>query len=125
FARRRIRNLIVVLNEGDKCVWGRAESRRAARCFLPEIGLSLKQITVLGCGNKFLRRAEKIAVVRFPSSGQCDDGAVMKIVVPNRIEIVAAFAPGTDQLGNLPLVFGDHNDRAWSTGFACGPANCA
>jgi hypothetical protein len=97
----------VVLNEGDKCVRGRTESRGAARCFLPEIRLSLKQITVLGCGNKFLRRAEKIAVVRFPSSSQGDDGAVMEIVVPNRIEIVAIFASGTDELGNLPLVFGD------------------
>ena len=49
----------------------------------------------------------------------------MEIVVPNRIEIVATFAAGTDELGNLPLVFGDQNDRAWSSGFAGGPANCA
>src|SRR5437016_13068975 len=97
----------MILNEGDERVWGRTKSRRAARCFLPEIGLSLKQITVLGRGNKFLRRAEIIAVVRFPFSGQRDDRAVMEIVVPNRIEIVAAFAAGTNELGNLPLVFGD------------------
>jgi len=31
----------------------------------------------------------------------------MEIVVPNRVEIVAAFAAGADELGNLPLVFGD------------------
>src|SRR5437016_14510714 len=108
----------MILNEGDERVWGRTKSRRAARCFLPEVGLSLKQITVLGCGNKLLRRAEIIAVVRFPFSGQRHDRAMMKIIVPNCIEIIAAFAARTDELRNLPLVFGDQNNRARSSGFA-------
>src|ERR1700758_316572 len=97
----------MVLNEGDKCVRGRTESRCAPRGYLPEIGLSLKQIAVLGGGNKFLRRAQIIRVVGFPFSGERDGGAMMEIVVPNRVEIVAAFTTGLDELGNLPLVFGD------------------
>ena len=97
----------MVLNKSDERVRRRTESRCAARRFLPKVGLALEQITVLGRGNKLLRRAEIIAVVRFPSSGQCDDGAVMEVIIPNRIEIVAAFAPRANELGNLPLIFGD------------------
>ena len=75
-------DLIVILDEGDKRLVRKVKRGSAARCFLPEIGLSLKQITVFGCGNKFLRRAEIIGVIRFVPSGQCDDGGVMKIIVP-------------------------------------------
>ena len=32
---------------------------------------------------------------------------MMEIVVPNRIEIVAAFAARPYEFGDLPLVFGD------------------
>ena len=101
----------MILNERDKCVRGRTESWCTARCCLPKIRLSLKQIAVLGRRNKFLRSAKIIGVVGFPSPGQRDSGAMMEIVVPNRIEIITAFAARTDEFGDLPLVFRDQNNR--------------
>src|SRR4029077_4182586 len=115
----------MILNEGDKCLRGRTESWCAARGYLPKIRLSLKQIAVLGRGNEFLRTAKIVGVVGLSSPGQRDGGAMMKIVVPNCIEVVTAFAARPDEFGNLPLVFRDQNNRAPDGGFARGASNCA
>ena len=47
----------------------------------------------------------------------------MKIVVPNCVEIVAAFAAWSNQFSFLPLVFRDQNNRALASGFARGAAD--
>ena len=49
----------------------------------------------------------------------------MKIVVPNCVEVVAAFVAWTNQFRFLPLVFRDQNDRARASGFARGAADSA
>src|SRR5690349_17689597 len=115
----------MVLNEGDKCVRGRTECGAAPRSFLPKVGLTLKQVAVLGRGNKFLRSAKIIGVVGFPSPGQRDGGAMMKIVVPHRVEIVTTFGSRPYELDDLSLVFCDQNNRSRRGCFAGGPAHRA
>src|ERR1700740_2191479 len=115
----------MVLNEGDKCVRRRTKGWCAPRGCLPEIGLSLKQIAVLGCGNKFLRSAKIIGVVGFPSPGQCDGGSMMEIIVPDRIEIVTALAARPCEFDDLPFVFRYQNNRSRRGGFARGAADRA
>src|SRR5438477_5812855 len=113
----------MILDERDECFRWRSKCRRAARRFLPDIGLALKKIAVLRRRNEFLRRPQVIRVIRFSSSSQRDDGAVMEIVIPNRIEVVAAFAASPNQFGFLPFVFRDQNDRARTCRLAGGAAN--
>src|SRR6266446_2030996 len=115
----------MILNERDKRFRFSAERRATARRFLPKIWLPLKQVAVLGCGNKFLRRAKVIGVVGFPSPSQRDGGAMMEIIVPDRIEIVTAFAARPYEFDDLPLVFRDQNNRSPRGSFAGGAANRA
>src|SRR4051794_10549599 len=49
----------------------------------------------------------------------------MKIIVPNRVEIVAAFAAGTKELGNLPLILRDQNNIPRLGSLTGGPTHCA
>src|SRR5205823_3057371 len=114
-----------VLNERDKRFRFSAERRATARRFLPKIWLPLKQVAVLGCGNKLLRRAKVIGVVSFPSPSQRDGGAMMEIVVPNRIEIVAAFFARLNQFCYLPFILRDQKNFSRLGRFAGGPANRA
>ena len=85
----------------------------------------MKKITVLSRGNKFLGRAEIVRVVSLFPPRERDDSAVMKIVVPNCVKIIAAFAPRLYQFGFLSLVLRDQNNRALSSGFARGAADGA
>src|SRR5262249_36765097 len=124
-AERGVRDLIVIFDKGDKRFRPRTECRASTRRFLPKVGLALKQITVLGRGNKFLRASKIIGVVGLAFSGQCHDGGVMKIVVPDRVEIVPAFFARQNQLRFLPLVLSDQNDLAWFGGLTRGPADLA
>jgi hypothetical protein len=49
----------------------------------------------------------------------------MKVIVPNCVEVVAAFAAWSNQFSFLSLVFRDQNDRARVSGFARGAADSA
>ena len=66
-----------------------------------------------------------IGVIRFVSTGQRDDRAVMQIVIPERVEIVAAFAARPNQFRFLRFVLRDQNDRALAGGGARRPADRA
>src|SRR4029450_12093930 len=49
----------------------------------------------------------------------------MKIVVPDCVEVIAAFGAWPNQFGFLPLVFRDQNDGASTGRIARGPADSA
>ena len=115
----------MILDERDKRFRRRSKRSRSPRRFLPQIWLTLKQIAVLSCGNEFLRVAQIIGVVSFAFSGQRDHGAMMKIVVPNCVEIVAAFIARANQFGFLPLILCDQNNIARLCGVASGPPDCS
>src|SRR5437763_2226793 len=113
----------MILDDRDACRRSRSKGRPAARRSLPDIGFALKKIAVLHRRNDFLPRPQVIRAIRFSSSSQRDDGAVMEIVIPNCIEAVAAFAASPNQFGFLPFVFRDQNDRALTCRLARGAAN--
>ena len=66
--------------------------------------------TVFRGRNKFLRRAKVITEIGFVATGQRHHGAMMKIVVPHSVQIVAAFAARSRHLGILEIVLGDEDD---------------
>ena len=100
----------MILDVGHKRRRRHAVGSRPARLRLPRVTLSLKQVAVLGGRNQFLRRAVMIRVVGFAPPGHRDDRAVMKIVVPHRIETVATGINGPNEAYGLRLAFGDQND---------------
>ena len=57
--------------------------------------------------------------------GQSNYGAVVQVVVPKAIKVVAAFAAGPDELGFLGLVFCDQDNRPIASGDTCRPAHRA
>ena len=113
-----VRNLIVVFEKCDEGFRRHAQSQCAARRFLPGIGLSLKKITVLRSRNEFLRGTEIVRVIRFAPAHKRNNRTVMKIVIPDTVEIVAAFAARPNQFHFLPFVLRHQNDGT----LACGAA---
>ena len=59
-----------------------------------------------------------IGEIRFAVPGQRDERRMMPVVVPKRVEIVAALAARFDQLRFLRLVFRDEQDRSIAGGLA-------
>ena len=74
---------------------------------LPLVALPLIKETVFGGGDEFARTAAIVRVVGLVMSGQRDHGAVMEIVVPQRVEPVTAALGRARQLGVLRLVLSD------------------
>ena len=93
---RRIGNLVMVLNEIDHCLPRQTEGRGAAPFLLPAVALALIQIAVLTSGYKLLRATQIVGVVRLIVPRQCDEGRMMKIVVPQPIEAKAALIRRSD-----------------------------
>ena len=81
-AAQRVRDLIMILNEGDELRWFKAERGRPSPLPLPFIALSLVEVTPFRGRNKFLRRTFVVRVVRFSATRERDHRRVMKIVVP-------------------------------------------
>ena len=115
----------MILDERDECFRRGSKCRCAARRFLPDVGLALKKIAVLGRGNEFLRRAHVICVISFAFLRERNSGAVMEIVVPHSVEIIATFTARSNQFGFLPLIFCEQKNRARTSRFARGAADGA
>ena len=84
-------DLVVVLDEGDECA--PAAARRPGvprRLLLPLVALALVEVAVLDRRDELLRRAEVVGVVGLVVAGQRDHGAVVEVVVPERVEAIAA-----------------------------------
>src|SRR5579863_720198 len=90
-ARGGVCDLVVVLQVDDKARCRNVERRCPAVLLLPGITLPLEQETVFGECDELGRSAAVIAVIGLPASGKRDLGAVVKIVIPDRVETIAAF----------------------------------
>src|SRR5688500_11907122 len=97
-------DLVVVLDEGDATRGRDVETRPAAAIGLPGIELPLEQEAVFGRGDELLRDAGVIAVVGLPPPGHRDDCRMVEVVVPHRVDAVAALLRAADQAGVLRLV---------------------
>ena len=96
--RAGVRDLIVVLDETDESLRRNAKRRSAAQNISPRMRLPLIQKTVFRSGNKFLRIPGVVAEIPDVVPSQRADGAVMKIVIPHRIQTVAGFIPSPRHL---------------------------
>src|SRR5262249_21040507 len=107
-----VRNLIVILGKYDEIRGCEIESRRAPALPLPRKPLTLVQWAVFGRGDEFLRNAAITAVVRLvPPCGR-DPRRMVKVVVPHRIQTVAAGLVRSNKPSVLRLVFGDEHSAA-------------
>ena len=96
-AVKRVGDLIVVLDEIDEIRRAQPVGWLAAHFLLPGKPLALIQEAAFHRRNEFLRSAPVIRVIRLVVAGECDMGAVMEIVVPERIEAIAAVLRRADQ----------------------------
>src|SRR3979490_1834059 len=109
----------MILEEPDKSFGRDSKSWHSARCFLPQVRLALEKISVLRGGDELLGPAPVICVIGFVTAGQSDHRAVVHVIVPESVEIVAAFAARPNKLGFLRLIFRDQDDRPIAGGEAC------
>ena len=114
----RVGDLIVVLQEHDKGFGRQVESRGTARLLLPDITLALIEEAVFRGCHELARSAAVIAVIGLAPSGQRHHGAVMKIVVPQRVEPAAAALRRPREPGLLRLVLADHDRVSAASGLA-------
>src|ERR1700722_20868467 len=120
---RRIGDLVVVLQVDDEARSGKVERRCPAPLLLPGVTLPLEQETVFGEGDKLARTTAIVAVVRLSAAGQRDARTVVKIVVPDGIEPVAAVVDRARHPRHLALVFRRDEGGAPSRGLAYAAAD--
>src|SRR5208283_5677678 len=89
--------------------------RRTARFLLPLVGLPLIQEAVFGGSDQLARAAAVVRVISLMTSGQCHRGAVMEIIVPQRVEPITAALGRAHQPGLLRLVLADNESRSAAT----------
>src|ERR687886_827910 len=100
----RIGHLIVVFQKHHERLGWKVEGRGAALLLLPAIILALIQEPMTRGRDELLRLAIIIGVVGFVTSGQRDDGAMVKVVVDERVEAVAAALRRPDEPSVLRFV---------------------
>src|SRR5580692_7160013 len=84
-----------------------------AALLLPAVVLSLIKKPVLHSGDEFLRFPRIVRVVGFVASGERHHGAVMEIVVPQRVQAVASFLRRLNQPYLLRFIFRHDNGFSW------------
>src|SRR4051794_27650870 len=105
--RRRVRHLIVILDEIHHGSLRQPERRSPAPLFLPAVPLPLVEIPVFGSRHKFLRRSPVVGIVSVRFSGESNGGGMVIIVVPQCVEPVTTVLSGAKQPGFLWLVLAD------------------
>ena len=123
-AARRVRDLIVVLQKRHERRLRQMQRGSAAHIALPVIVLALKEEAVLRRGDELLRLAACVAVVRLAASGQRHHRTVVKVVVPQRVDPVAALFQRPDQPRVLRLVLRHDEDRTMTCRSTRAPADC-
>src|SRR5689334_10289856 len=76
--------------------------------------LTLKEKAVLRGRDKFLRPPAVIVIITGVAAGQSDDRGVMEVVVPERVQTVAAGLARLDETDFLGLVLCDQNERTFA-----------
>ncbi len=115
---RRVGDLIVVLEIVHEALAREAERRAPASLPLPLVALALVQESVLGGGDELLGPAAVVAVVGLVASGERDEGRMVKVVVPQGVERVSAFAAGREQPRLLRFVLTNDQRAARAAGTA-------
>ena len=85
------------------------ESWRAAALFLPFVPLALVEVTPFDGGDELLRLAQVVGIVSRMMSGQRHHCAMMKIVIPERVDAIAPLRLWPHQLHLLRLVLRHDN----------------
>src|ERR1700704_3528297 len=105
---QRVRHLIVILKKVHEAIGFQSKRRRAAPFLLPFIPLTLVKVAPLHCRNEFLRRSFISTVVGFAASRRRNFRAMMKIIIPERIQAVTVLLERPDESGLLHFVFGNN-----------------
>jgi hypothetical protein len=111
-AHAGVGHLVVVLEEVHEAPRRDAERRRAAPPPLPLVPLPLVEEAVLRRRHELARRAAVVGEVRLVAQREPDVGAVVPVVVPDRVEVAPALGGGGDERGALRLVLVDDPRRA-------------
>src|SRR6266850_3969076 len=99
-----VRHLIMVLEEGDERGRLQPESWRAAALLLPFVPLALVKVAPFDGGDELLRLAQVLGIVRLIMPGQRHHRAMMKIIIPERVDAIASLRVWPHQLYMLRLV---------------------
>ena len=103
----RVRDVVVVLEERHEPRRVEVERGPAAAVPLPRVALALVEVAPPHGGDQLLGRAAVVGVVGLVPPGEGDEGGVVEVVVPERVETVAAGLAGADEPCVLRLVLGD------------------
>ena len=105
----------MVLQKDDKAFCGEIKRWRTAGFSLPLIALPLIEKAVFCGSDELARAAAVVGVISLMTSSQCHHGAVMEIIVPQRVEPITAAFRRAHQLGLLRLVLADNESRSAAT----------
>jgi hypothetical protein len=97
-------DLVVVLKKGHKRRRLQSKTRRTATLLLPGRPLPLVEVAPLERRDKLLGSAAIVGVIGLVVSGKRYHGAVVKVIVPEGVEAIAALRWWAYQLGVLPFV---------------------
>ena len=112
FAADGVRDLVVVLQERDERGRRQVQRRGPAALLLPGVPLPLVQVPPLHRRQDLLRGAAVVRVVGLVVAGQRDARAVVEVVVPQRVQAVAAGLGRAHHPRLLRLVLGDQQAAA-------------
>src|SRR5690606_31150204 len=101
---------IVILNEMNERGGRQIKRRRPSPLLLPCVTLTLVQEPPLRRRDELRRGPAAIGVIRFGASGQRDHGAVVKVVIPQRVEPKSAGGARANELRVLRLVLVHEQD---------------
>src|SRR5918998_3547457 len=100
-------NLVMVLYEVDETFGLKAKTGRAAPVSLPLVTLPLVQIAPLRRRDKLLWPTQVVGIISFVFSSQRHHRRMMKIIVPQSVQPVAALFHGLQHAHVLRLVLSD------------------
>src|ERR1700752_1431275 len=110
------RPLIVVLEKVDELLDRPVECGSAARLLLPGEALALKEKSPRDRRQELPGRATVVGVVGLSEAREGDACSMVKVVVVERVEAVAALAARSKVLGLLRFVLGDDDDLPLTSG---------
>ena len=102
-----IGDLVMVLEKVDEIPRLEIKAWRAPCAILPVIALPLEQVSVFRSRHELLSVAMMIVIIGFVAASERHCCGVMKVVVPECVQIVAALIPRPHHIGLLRLILAD------------------